>query len=101
MSVKITDNTPAVLSKMQRAIDSGLARAAVDMLSISKDKVPFLTGQLQSSGRTQRLGTYSYEVSYNTAYARRRYFSNISGEIKWFESTARQVGQNASRYFKL
>jgi hypothetical protein len=67
MSVKMTDNSPQVKARIEKAADELLGALAVDILRASKMVVPVKTGILQNTGAMKRVSPLKWEVSYGKA----------------------------------
>lgn len=79
MGVRITDKLPQFVKANFSAMDRSLNRMAVDIERLSKERVPFLKGQLKASGRHRKAGLLDYKVEYNTVYAR---FQEFGGDAR-------------------
>jgi hypothetical protein len=69
MAVKIIDNMKGFIQKNTTAMDRALNRMVVDIERLSKEQVPFLKGQLKSSGYHKKKGLLNWIVAYNKVYA--------------------------------
>lgn len=112
---KIVDNLKKFTKKDREAGDRALERMAVDILRLSKIRVPHGdTGMLESSGRYRKTGVLSYVIEYgqegaSKAYARfqeyggdgkrvvRNYTKQGSGK-EYLGGSAEQIVRNALDY---
>lgn len=69
MAVKIIDKSKEFASRLSHNIDTMLSAMGVDILRLSKQKVPVERGQLQSSGIITKKSTNVYQIQYNKKYA--------------------------------
>lgn len=110
--VKIVDKMVAFVKENANAMDRSLARMAVDIERLSKQKVPLAeTGQLRASGRQERKGLLRYQVSFNKAYARfqefggdsrrtvRKYTTPGTGKF-YLRDSGRIIAKDALNYVK-
>lgn len=71
MAVKVINKIKQFAGENANAMDRALNKMAIDIERLSKDQVPHgETGLLKASGRHERKGYLSYQVSYNKIYAR-------------------------------
>lgn len=105
-SVKITP-VSAWSPKVEKNLDTGLLRVALDVHRLSSQYAPVDAGNLVSSGRVAKDGK-SYEVIYggrgggvNVPYALRRHFENNKNpQTKRYLSRAGdQVSKQINKYF--
>ena len=93
--------------KVERNLDTGLLRVALDVHRLSSQYAPVDTSDLVSSGRVAKVGK-TYEVIYggkfggkNVPYALRRHFENNKNpQTKRYLSRAGdQVSKQIEKYF--
>lgn len=122
MRKTIVDNLKEYVLKSEDLADKALATMALDIERLSKAQVPVGpmksqnknskgSGQLKSSGRTERIGPLKYRVQYNKEYA---LFQHEGGDAKrkvrnytkpgskkhFLIDPAKSIVANAIRYFK-
>lgn len=113
MSVRITNNHPKLLGKLQRNSGVALRRAADDVLRVSRPKTPLGDSTfLRNNTVIQVLGNKA-TITWNTVYAQyqergsrrdgshrvRRYSTGGTGK-NFAENAIVQVTKNASKYIK-
>ena len=69
MAVKFVDKSPQFIRRLSAKVDTMLSAMGVDILRLSKQKVPVDRGQLQSSGILEKKGHNVYTIQYNKKYA--------------------------------
>lgn len=67
--IKIVDKMPDFIVENAEAMDRSLNRMAIDITRLSKERVPFMHGQLRASGHFESYGLMKYKVIYNKEYA--------------------------------
>lgn len=101
----------AFIKENANIMDRALNRMAVDIERLSKAQVPLDKGQLRSSGHFTRTGPLSYQVSYNSEYAR---FQEFGGDHKrtvkkyttpgtkkfYLRDPGQQISAKAFEYFR-
>lgn len=75
LNYEITDNTELFKRAGDSAVDIALGRGATNILRKAKMDAPHDEGALQGSGEMRRIGNGSYEISFDTPYARRWEFN--------------------------
>lgn len=69
MSVKVTDNTPRVITQQQQGTRVFLRMAAEEIVRVARPKTPKLKGNLRSDVNIIPKGGTSIEVVWNKEYA--------------------------------
>jgi len=69
MAFKIIDHSLSFILASTNALDRALNNMAIDVERLSKAQVPFLHGQLKSSGYHRKDGKLKYIVGFDKEYA--------------------------------
>ena len=82
----VGDAIETTIKEIEKSVDIRLY-SAIAMKTINENYVPFYTGQLKSSVRMSIRSKYDASLSWNTPYAKRRYFQNYKNpsQTLWFE----------------
>ena len=67
--VTVINKIPQFIQEHAKAMDRALNRAAIDIERLSKQRVPFLKGQLKAGGHHKRVGFLNYITYFNKVYA--------------------------------
>lgn len=76
--VKVTNNLPRFKDSAYKVFDDALREGARDILIISKNKAPHLTGGLRSDNDANKIRNLKWRVSYYKEYARFQEFGGDS-----------------------
>ena len=82
----VGDAIETTIKEIEKSVDIR-QYSAIAMKTINENYVPFATGQLKSSVRMSIKSEYVASLSWNTPYAKRRYFQNYKNpsQTLWFE----------------
>lgn len=71
MAFKFVDKSKEFTNKLSKNVDTMLSAMGVDIIRLSKQKVPVSAGggHLQSSGIIKKKATNVYQIQYNKKYA--------------------------------
>lgn len=76
-SVKVVDKLPAYTHILHQVLDDAVKETALDILTKSRNKAPFLKGGLRSDSDFNQMQQMWYRVSYWKEYAR---FQEFGGD---------------------